>query len=149
MTDKTAPCLWFNGDGRAKEAAELYVSLIPNSRIVSDRHPMVVFELDGRRYMILDAGPMYTLSPALSIYVDCDDQAEIDSLWAALLDGGGQEIRCGWLTDRFGVSWQIIPKILPVLFADPDRAAANRAMEAMMAMQKIDIASLQRAFDGA
>lgn len=146
MTEKTAPCLWFNGNGR--QAADLYVSLIPNSRIVSDQHPMIVFELDGRRYMILDGGPMYTPSPALSIYVDCDDQAEVDRLWTALLEGGGQEIRCGWLTDRFGVSWQIIPKILPQLFYDPDREAAGRAMQAMMSMQKIDIAALQRAFDG-
>lgn len=146
MTDKTAPCLWFDGNG--KEAAELYVSLIPNSRIVSDQHPMVVFELDGRRYMTLDGGPHYKPSPAFSIYVDCEDQAEVDRLWNALLEGGGQESRCGWLTDRFGVSWQIIPKALPRLFSDPDREAAGRAMQAMMSMSKIDVAELQRAFDG-
>ena len=146
MTDKTAPCLWFDGNG--KQAAELYVSLIPNSRIISDQHPMVVFELDGRRYMTLDGGPHYSPSPAFSIYVDCDDQAEVDRLWVALLEGGGSESRCGWLTDRFGVSWQIIPKALPRLFSDPDREAAGRAMQAMMAMSKIDVAALQRAFDG-
>lgn len=147
MSDKTAPCLWF--DGNAREAADLYVSLIPNSRIVRDSHPMVIFELDGRTYMGLDGGPMYQPSPAFSIYVDCEDQAEVDRLWAALLDGGGQESRCGWLSDRFGVSWQIIPKALPRLFADPDRDAAGRAMQAMMGMVKIDVAGLQRAFDGA
>ncbi len=147
MSEKTAPCLWFDGNGQ--EAAELYVSLIPNSRIISAQHPMVIFELDGRRYMTLDGGPMYEASPAFSIYVDCEDQAEVDRLWDALLEGGGAEMRCGWLTDRFGVSWQIIPKALPRLFSDPDREAAGRAMQAMMTMKKIDVAELQRAFDGA
>lgn len=147
MTDKTAPCLWFDGNG--KQAAELYVSLIPNSRIISDQHPMTVFELAGRRYLALDGGPHYKPSPAFSIYVDCEDQAEVDRLWSALLEGGGREDRCGWLTDRFGVSWQIIPEALPRLFSDPDREAAGRAMQAMMTMSKIDVAELQHAFDGA
>lgn len=150
---KVRTCLWF--DGRGEEAAELYVSLLPDSRIESVFRPdpdgpalTVEFTLAGAPYMILNGGPHYKLSPAASISVATDDQAETDRLWAALTAEGGEESRCAWLTDRFGVSWQIVPRRLMQLLSAEDRAAAGRAQEAMLGMSKIDIAALEAAFAG-
>ncbi len=151
---KVRTCLWFAEGGR--EAAQFYVSLLPDSRIdaVYDHaqpdDPMVVeFTLAGAPMMILTAGPHYTHSPAASISVLTADQAETDRLWAALLDDGGAEVMCGWLTDRFGVSWQIVPETLPALLNQQDPDAAARSRAAMMQMKKIDIAALQAASDAA
>jgi predicted 3-demethylubiquinone-9 3-methyltransferase (glyoxalase superfamily) len=150
---KVRTCLWFDGDGA--DAAALYVSLLPNSRIEIDplsapgASPLVVaFTLAGAPFMALNGGPMYHHSPASSIIVLTKDQAETDRLWQGLIADGGAESRCGWLTDRFGVSWQIVPEILPRLLSDPDAAAAGRAREAMLAMKKIDIAALLAAHSG-
>ncbi len=157
MTAKVRTCLWFHGKG--EEAARFYVSLLPDSRIDSVwKSPsdtpsgkagtviVVDFTLAGTPYQILNGGPMYTLTEAASISVLTEDQAETDRLWAALTADGGAPIQCGWLKDRYGVCWQIVPQALPRMLNDPDRAAADRAMQAMMEMVKIDIAALEVAF---
>lgn len=150
---KVRTCLWFDGHG--EEAAGLYVSLLPDSRIESRISPapgepalVVEFTLAGAPYMILNGGPLYRLTPAASISVMTRDQAETDRLFEALLEGGGEASRCGWLTDRWGVSWQIVPEVLPEMLKADDRQAAGRAHEAMMGMTKIDIAALKAAFNG-
>ncbi len=153
---KISQVLWF--DGHAEAAATLYTSLIPNSRIdrvvrtrrdtpggPADSVMVVEFTLDGQRYGALNGGAHYTLTPAFSIMMRCVDQTEVDRLWTALLEGGGKPMRCGWLTDRFGVSWQIVPEALLALMKDPDKAKAGRVMSAMMQMVKIDIAGLEAA----
>lgn len=152
-TAKVRTCLWFEKGGL--EAATFYVSLLPNSQIDATyahgnpADPMVVeFKLHGAPMMILTAGPHYKLSPAASISVLTKDQAETDRLWDALLEGGGSESMCGWLVDRFGVSWQIVPEALPRLLNDTDAAAAGRVREAMMKMKKISIAGLEAALSG-
>ncbi len=152
MNRKVRTCLWFAGVG--EEAARFYVSLLPDSEIESvyqpdpDQPPMVVeFTLAGTPYMVLNGGPHFTFSEAASISVLTDDQAETDRLWAALTQGGTSG-RCGWLKDRFGLSWQIVPKTMVKLINDPDRVAAGRAHQAMMGMEKIDIAALEAAFHG-
>ena len=147
-TQKISTCLWFaNNDGA--EAAEFYVSLFDNSKILErakgDTPLVVVFSLKGVEYMALNGGPHYTLSPAASIVAHCEDQAEIDRLWTALLKDGGRESQCGWLTDRWGVSWQIVPANLASLFYSDDAAANQRALQAMYPMKKLDIAALQAA----
>jgi len=146
-------CLWFEKDGEA--AAAFYVSLLPDSRVDSVHRPapdapalVVNFTLMGVPYQILNGGPHYRLSPATSISVTTPDQAETDRLWSALLADGGQESRCGWLTDRFGLSWQIVPEALMRLMSQPDRAAAERVRAAMMAMVKLDVAALEAASRG-
>jgi predicted 3-demethylubiquinone-9 3-methyltransferase (glyoxalase superfamily) len=158
MSDKITPCLWFDTEG--EEAAELYCSLIPNSKIVSttlygDAGPRpagsvmtVEFELDGRPYVALNGGPEFPFTEAVSFQVSCADQEEVDRLWDALLEGGGEESMCGWLKDRFGLSWQIIPEALPRLLGDPDQGRAERAMAAMLKMRKLDVAAMQAAADG-
>lgn len=152
LTSKVRTCLWFETGGLT--AAKHYVSLIPDSTIDTvlphgrpDDDPMVVeFTLAGAPLMILTAGNRFKLTPAASISVLTDDQAETDRLWEALTDDG-EESQCGWAIDRFGVSWQIVPRRLPELLADPDPARAGRAMQAMMQMTKIDIAALEAAAD--
>ncbi|MBA3069188.1 MAG: VOC family protein [Hyphomonas sp.] len=151
LEKKVRTCLWFHKGG--VEAAEFYVSLLPGSRIdgVMDHgnaaDPMVVeYTLAGAPMMHLTAGPHFTLTPAASISVLTKDQAETDRLWSALLAGGGQESMCGWLTDRYGVSWQIIPEKLIELQRVPDRDAAGRVRDAMMKMSKIEIAAIEAAF---
>lgn len=151
---KVRTCLWFERGGL--EAARFYVSLLPGSAIEAvhahgrENDPMVVeFTLAGAPMMILSAGPHYRLTPAASISVLTKDQPETDRLWAALLGAGGAESRCGWLVDRFGVSWQIVPEVLPRLLSHPDPAAAARARDAMMQMGRIDIAALEAAVRGA
>ena len=153
MNDKSKvrTCLWFDGNG--EEAAEFYVSLVRGSAIerVSRPEPgkpalVVELSLAGTPYMFLNGGPQYKQSPAASIVVRTADQAETDRLWNALLADGGEESRCAWLTDRFGVSWQVVPDALPRMLGADDRKAANRAMQAMLQMRKIDIAALETAF---
>jgi predicted 3-demethylubiquinone-9 3-methyltransferase (glyoxalase superfamily) len=157
--DKIRPCLWF--DGVAEEAARLYTSLIPDSRIESiDRSPAdnpsvdkgavltVNFALAGRSYIALNGGPDFKFNEAISLSIDCESQAEVDRYWDALIADGGEASMCGWLKDRFGLSWQVIPRQLPRMLASRDRAAAERAMNAMLQMVKIDIAELERAFNG-
>ena len=154
---KVRTCLWFTQGGH--KAAQFYVSLLPDSCIDSvtatgnpddtAADPMVVeFTLAGAPMMILTAGPHYKLTPAVSISVLTDSQAETDRLWAALTADGGEESRCGWLTDRFGVSWQIVPRRMMELFSSDDTAAAARAQGAMLTMGKIDIAAIEAAFAG-
>lgn len=156
---KIVPCLWFNGD--AEEAAKLYTSLLPDSRIDQIlRSPLdypngkagdvltVEFTLAGKQYLGLNAGPGFPFTEAVSFQIYTEDQEETDRLWAALLKDGGEESECGWLKDKFGLSWQIVPKRLWQLMKDPDPARAKRAMGAMMTMVKIDIATLERAVDG-
>jgi predicted 3-demethylubiquinone-9 3-methyltransferase (glyoxalase superfamily) len=156
---KITPCLWF--DGKAEEAANFYVSLLPNSRIDKVmRSPAdnpstpagavltVEFTLAGQQFLGLNGGPQFHLTEAVSFIINCEDQAEVDRLWDTLTQGGGSPGPCGWLKDRFGLSWQITPKILPELLSRPDREAAGRVMQAMMEMGKIDVAALQRAYEG-
>jgi len=119
MTNPVYPCLWF--DGKAKEAAEFYCAIFENSRIVSDTDLVVMFELNGKRFMGLNGGPMFTFSEAVSFVVECETQQEIDYYWEKLTDGG-EESMCGWLKDKFGVSWQVFPAILNDLMADPEKA---------------------------
>lgn len=159
MTHSIRTVLWFNGRGR--EAAKFYCSLIPGSRVETanagdnksgpegDMHFDVIdFSLGGVPYQILDAGPMFPLSECVSIAVQTADQAETDRLWTALTADGGNESMCGWLKDRFGLSWQIYPKGLLELTLNPDKAVAGRAMAAMMQMRKIDLAAIQTAATG-
>ena len=153
--NKVTPFLWF--DTEAEDAAKFYVSLVPNSRIVdvsrwAKGSPFpegsvmsVIFELDGREYMALNAGPHFKLDEAFSLFVNCEDQAEVDRYWDALTADGGAPSQCAWLKDKFGVSWQIVPKALGRLLSDQDSAKAGRAMQAMMQMTKIDVAELERA----
>lgn len=150
---KVRTCLWF--EKRGLEAAAFYVSLLPWSAIDAvyphgnPDDPMIVeFTLHGAPMMILTGGPHFKLSPAASISVLTKDQDETDHLWSSLIANGGAESRCGWLTDRWGVSWQIVPETLPRLLGAPDREAAGRAQAAMMEMTKIDIAALEAAFHG-
>ncbi len=148
---KLRTCLWFDNQG--EEAAEFYVSLLPDSVIETVSRPdpngpalVVEFTLAGAPYMTLNGGPHYQHSPAASISVLTKDQDETDRLWHALAQNGGKESMCGWVIDRFGVSWQIVPEILPQLMGSKDKEAAMRAREAMMQMKKIDIAALEAAF---
>lgn len=150
---KVRTCLWF--DNAAEEAANFYVSLIADSAIdtvarFDPNQPALTVELTlaGTPYLFLNGGPNYKQTPAASIYVRTSDQHETDHLWDALVADGGEENNCGWLTDRFGVSWQIVPDALPRLLTSPDRDAANRAMQAMLQMRKIDIAALETAYRG-
>ncbi len=155
---KISPCLWF--DGEAEEAANFYVSLLPDSRIEKvQRNPVdtrsgkagtvlvVDFTLAGQRFMALNGGTRFEYTHAVSFKIDCADQAEVDRLWDTLSDGGQVE-QCGWLKDRYGVSWQIVPAALVQYLGGPDRAGAQRAMEAMLGMVKLDIAGLKRAYEG-
>jgi predicted 3-demethylubiquinone-9 3-methyltransferase (glyoxalase superfamily) len=145
------PFLWF--DGQAEEAMNLYVSIFARSRVVSvtpgpdGRAMSCTFELEGQTFMALNGGPAYRFTPAISLFVSCETQAEVDGLWDKLLSSGGTPVQCGWVTDRFGVSWQIIPTALGRLLGDPDRAKATAALRAMLKMQKIDIAVLERAYE--
>lgn len=156
-TQKITPCLWF--DGNAEEAITFYTSVFADSKVLSvtrsgDAGPgpkgsvlVATFQLEGQEFMALNGGPQYTFTPAISLYVDCETQEEVDTLWRRLSEGG-REVQCGWLTDKFGVSWQIIPRVLLTLLGDTDPEKAKRVMQAMMQMVKMDIASLQRAYDG-
>ena len=155
---KISPCLWFAGE--AEEAAKFYVSLLPDSKIEHVQKNtvdspagkagsvlVVEFTLAGQRFMALNGGKPFDFTHAISFKIDCADQAEVDRLWDALSDGGSVE-RCGWLKDRYGVSWQIVPTALVQYLGGPDPAGAQRAMQAMMGMVKLDIAGLKRAYEG-
>ena len=137
MTNQIYPCLWF--DGQAKEAAEFYCSIFKNSKITVDTPMVAMFELNGATYMGLNGGPHFKFNEAVSLVVNCDTQEEIDNYWTKLT-AGGQESNCGWLKDKFGLSWQIVPTILSKLMTDPERS--QRIMEAFMKMKKIDIDAL-------
>lgn len=156
---KISPCLWF--DGEAEEAAKLYVSLLPDSRIETVQKNtidgpagkagtvlVVEFTLAGQRFMALNGGMRMEYTHAVSFKIDCADQAEVDRLWDALLADGGKPEQCGWLRDRFGVPWQIVPSVLLKYLGGPDKAGAARAMQAMLGMVKLDIEGLRRAYEG-
>jgi len=161
MEQKITPFLWFNDN--AEEAAKFYVSIFKNSRIgtitryddegarASGRPAgsvmTVPFELDGQSFTALNGGPHLKFSGAISFVVDCDTQPEVDHFWEKL-SAGGQELQCGWLTDKFGVTWQIVPGVLIQMLQDKDREKAKRVMAAMLTMKKIEIAPLQRAWEG-
>ena len=151
---KITPCLWFDTEG--EEAAEFYTSVFPNSRIVEVTHygsagprpegtvMTVSFELDGQKFTALNGGPDFTFDEAISFQVDCKTQEEVDAFWSKLSDGG-EEGPCGWLKDKYGLSWQIIPTALPELLSNPDPEKAQRVMQAMLKMKKIEIEPLERA----
>ena len=156
---KITPCLWYDGDG--EEAAQFYVSLLPGSRIehvqknVNDTPAgpkgsvlVVEFTLAGQRFVALNGGRKAEYSHAVSFQIDCADQAEVDRLWDAILKNGGREEACGWIRDRWDVPWQIVPRGLLDMISDPDTTKAARAMQSMMEMVKLDIATIRRAFDG-
>lgn len=160
---KITPCLWF--DDQAEDAARFYTSVFRNSRITKVAHygdvgqevhgrtpgsvMTVAFELDGHSFTALNGGPVFTFNEAISLQVNCDDQEEVDYFWRALSEGGDERAQqCGWLKDRFGVSWQIVPRILVDMVTDPDKAKSERAFGAMLQMKKIDIDALKRAYAG-
>jgi predicted 3-demethylubiquinone-9 3-methyltransferase (glyoxalase superfamily) len=156
MQQKITPNLWFDGD--AEEAAQFYVSVFENSRVVGKTHypdgttpagqvMTVEWELDGQRFVGINGGPQFNFSEAVSLSISCEDQAEVDYFWEKLADGG-EHGPCGWLKDRFGLSWQVIPKGMDELFDDSDPERASRAMGAMQRMGKLDIAALRSAADG-
>jgi predicted 3-demethylubiquinone-9 3-methyltransferase (glyoxalase superfamily) len=154
---KIRPFLWF--DDNAEEAVNFYVSVFPNSKILNvsrygEAGPgedgavlTASFELGGQEFMALNGGPVFSFTPAISFFVNCETQQEVDDLWDKLLEGGEPQ-QCGWLKDKFGVSWQIIPSLLGELLQDDDDEKSQRVMEAMLKMIKIDTAALQRAYDG-
>lgn len=159
MTTTIRPCLTFKD--RAEEAVKFYVSIFPNSKITeltrveTDGGPIpkgkllgAVFELDGREFRAFDGGDDFSFSQGISIDVTCNSQAELDRYWSALTSGGGKEVACGWLEDRFGISWQIIPEQLGRMLSDPKSGDAEACMNAMMKMRKLDIAELERAYKG-
>jgi predicted 3-demethylubiquinone-9 3-methyltransferase (glyoxalase superfamily) len=153
---KMVTCLWF--DDRAEEAANLYTSIFKNSKITAMSHYgegahrpagmvlTVTFELDGQEFMAINGGPEFTFSPAISVLVNCESQAEVDELWEKLSEGGRKD-QCGWLTDRFGLSWQVVPTLLGQLMASPNSMKTQNMMKAMLQMTKLDIAALQTAYD--
>ena len=154
---KINACLWF--DNQAEEAAEHYVSVFENANITgisrfgegapgpAGQAMVVEFDLEGQKFQALNGGPAFSFTEAVSFVIDCSSQDEVDRYWNALTDGGS-EGRCGWLKDRYGVSWQIVPSALGGLLGGPDSAGAERAMQAMLGMKKLDIAELQKAYDG-
>jgi len=154
---KITPFLWF--DSNAEEAANFYTSIFKNSKILNvarygEAGPgpkgsamTVTFQLDGQQFIALNGGPHYTFSPAISFFVNCETQAEVDEFWNKL-SAGGKEVQCGWLKDKFGVSWQIIPNALMELMSDKDPAKSQRVFKAMLQMTKIDIEGLKRAYRG-
>jgi predicted 3-demethylubiquinone-9 3-methyltransferase (glyoxalase superfamily) len=158
MSDKITTCLWFDTEG--EEAAEFYCSLIPNSKVTEvnrygDSFPdrngtamTVNFELDGRPYVALNGGPEFTFNEAVSFQISCADQAEVDHYWDTLTADGGEESMCGWLKDKYGLSWQIDSRALHEMITSPDQEGAARATKVMLGMKKLDVQALQDAFDG-
>ncbi|MGB9997046.1 VOC family protein [Streptomyces pseudogriseolus] len=157
-TDGFTTCLWF--DGQAEEAAQFYVSVFDNSKlgeVVRNTGAVpgeqgtaltVEFTANGQKFVALNGGPEFTFNEAISFQLECDDQAEIDHYWEKLVEGGGEHGPCGWLKDRYGVSWQVNAKRLTQMIGDPDREKADRALKSMMTMGKLDIADLERAYSG-
>lgn len=152
ITQKISPCLWF--DQRAEEAVKFYTSVFKNSKITStlpgpDGKAIAVnFILDGVKFQALNGNPRFNFTESTSMSVDCETQAEVDDLWNTLTADGGEESMCGWLKDKYGLSWQIVPNGIYELFTDKNRGKADRAMQAMMKMRKLDIAKLKAAFNG-
>ncbi|HZO19071.1 MAG TPA: VOC family protein [Gemmatimonadaceae bacterium] len=156
---RITPFLWF--DNQAEEAAKLYVSIFKNSKIISiarygEAGPgpkgsamTVAFQLDGQDFTALNGGPVFKFNESISFVVPCKTQQEVDDYWKKLTAGGGEESQCGWLKDKYGLSWQIVPTVLNELLSDPDPKRANRAMKAMLGMKKLDIAALKKAADSA
>ena len=150
--NKITPFLWFETE--AEEAMNLYVSIFRNSKVLgvtpgpNGRAMSVNFELEGQEFIGLNAGPQFKFNEAISFFVSCTTQAEVDELWEKLTADGGEEGNCGWLKDKYGLSWQIIPTALSELLGDPDREKAGRAMQAMLQMKKIDIQGLKQAYEG-
>lgn len=148
---KITPFLWF--DDQAEEAMHFYVSIFKDSKVLEvvpgpgGKAMTVRFELEGQEFIGLNAGPQFAFTEAISFFVDCRDQAEVDSLWAKLSAAGGEEGSCGWVKDRFGLWWQVVPRALSELMGDPDRAKAKRVVDTMLKMKKIDVAGLKRARD--
>ncbi|HWH78694.1 MAG TPA: VOC family protein [Candidatus Binatus sp.] len=152
---KITPFLWF--DGKAEEAMNFYVSIFKNSKVVSvtrygEAGPgpkgtvmSAIFQLEGQQFFALNGGPLFTFSPAISFFVNCETQQEVDELWEKL-SAGGEKQRCGWLKDKYGLSWQVIPSVLGEMLQDKDADKSRKVMEAMMQMEKIDIETLQRAY---
>lgn len=159
IKQKITTYLWF--DANAEEAVEHYTSIFPHSQVTQVARygtggpgpegtvMNIEFELAGQRFMALNGGPQYRFTPAISLFVSCESQEEVDRYWNRFLEAGGKETACGWLDDKFGLSWQIIPTELPKLLTDPDPKKAARVMDAMLAMKKIDVAALRRAHAGA
>jgi predicted 3-demethylubiquinone-9 3-methyltransferase (glyoxalase superfamily) len=144
-TPKITPFLWFNKN--AEEAIKFYTSIFKNSKII-ELHPLVsTFELEGQRFMALNGGPHDKFTDAISLFVTCDTQDEIDIYWKKLLKDGGKEVRCGWLTDKFGLSWQIVPTILGKLMSGPNPKKSERVMQALLKMVKLDIKKLKQAYE--
>jgi predicted 3-demethylubiquinone-9 3-methyltransferase (glyoxalase superfamily) len=158
IKQKITPFLWF--DGNAEEAMSFYVSLFQDSKILEvTRYPeggpapkgtlmTGAFQLEGQRFIALNGGPVFKFNEAVSFFIECETQAEVDHFWDKLITGGGAPSQCGWLKDRFGLSWQVVPSILPRLMADKDPARAGRVMQAMLKMTKIEIDVLKRAYEG-
>lgn len=150
MTQKITPFLWF--DNNAEEAMNFYISIFKDSRITTtkrfaDKLMMGTFELNGQAFMVLNGGPEFKFTEAISMFVNCESQEEVDEYWNKLLEGGKPQ-QCGWLKDKYGLSWQIVPKDLGELMGDPDPVKAKRVMDAMLQMTKIDVAKLHAAYDG-
>lgn len=160
---RIAPCLWF--DSQAEEAARFYTAIFPNSRIMQisrygkagfevHRRPdgsvmTVAFELDGQPFTALNGGPLFKFNESISFEISCDTQSEVDAYWQKLTDGGDPKPQqCGWLKDKYGVSWQVVPKVLHEMILDPDAEKSGRVMEAMLKMKKLDIGALERAYTG-
>jgi predicted 3-demethylubiquinone-9 3-methyltransferase (glyoxalase superfamily) len=141
--NKITPFLWF--DGNVQEMLIFYSSIFPNSQIIG--HPARLI-LEGQELILFNGGPHYQLSPAFSLFVNCETQTEIDALWEKLIAGGGQPSRCGWLKDKYGLSWQLVPPMLGKYLQDPDPAKAKRVMDAMLQMNKLEIAVLEKAYQG-
>jgi predicted 3-demethylubiquinone-9 3-methyltransferase (glyoxalase superfamily) len=163
VIQKIAPCLWF--DDQAEEAVEFYMGIFRHSKIVrvarygeagrevhgkpAGTVMTVAFELEGQAFTALNGGPIFTFNEAISFQVDCETQAEVDHYWEKLSEGGDVRAQqCGWLKDRYGVSWQVVPRVLVEMISDPDSAKSGRVMEAMLQMKKIDIEELERAYAG-
>ncbi|HEX6124680.1 MAG TPA: VOC family protein [Pyrinomonadaceae bacterium] len=162
MTQKITPCLWF--DGNAQDAARFYASIFekseigktskydePSSEISGQPEGSVMaveFEIAGQKFVGLNGGPQFRFNEAISFVIDCKDQQEVDYYWSRLTADGGQESQCGWLKDKFGLSWQVVPRVMNKLIGGPDADGSKRAMEAMLKMKKLDIQKLQDAYDG-
>jgi predicted 3-demethylubiquinone-9 3-methyltransferase (glyoxalase superfamily) len=145
-TPKITPFLWF--DNNAEEAVKFYASVFKRSKIIQ-LHPMVsTFELEGQRLMALNGGPNFKFTEAISFFISCETQEEVDYYWNTLSGGGGKEDMCGWVKDKYGLSWQIVPIILGELMSDPDHQKSEKVLQAMLKMKKLDIEALQRAYNG-
>jgi predicted 3-demethylubiquinone-9 3-methyltransferase (glyoxalase superfamily) len=146
MQNKISTFLWF--ESGAQDAATFYCSIFPGATITSSSAMSTSFEIDGQRFVAFNGGPHFKLNPAISLFVSCNNQEEVDALWSRFLEAGGTESQCGWLVDRFGLSWQIIPRQLMELMSDPDPERSQRVVQAMLGMKKIDVAAIERAHRG-